>query len=92
MIDSSVVVQETYAAKPLLHAPEVEVGLGEVEVTDRIAGYRKIRTHSDETMSAHDIEMPPITLQTVALWLKLPDRLQEMIETINLILQADPCC
>ena len=79
MIDSSVVVQETYAAKPLLHAPEVEVGLGEVEVTDRIAGYRKIRTHSDETMSAHEIEMPPITLQTVALWLKLPDRLQEMI-------------
>jgi DEAD/DEAH box helicase domain-containing protein len=79
MIDSSVVVQETYAVKPLMHAPEVEVGLGEVEVTDRIVGYRKIRTHSDETMSAHDIEMPPITLQTVALWLKLPDRLQGLI-------------
>lgn len=79
MIDSSVVVQETYATKPLLHIPEVEVGLGEVEVTDRIVGYRKIRTHSDETMSAHDIEMPPITLQTVALWLKLPDRLQGLI-------------
>lgn len=79
MIDSSVLVQETYAVKPLLHAPEVEVGLGDVEVTDRIVGYRKIRTHSDETMSAHDIEMPPITLQTVALWLKLPDRLQELI-------------
>ncbi len=79
MIDSSVVVQESYAVKPLLHAPEVEVGLGEVEVTDRIVGYRKIRTHSDETMSAHDIEMPPVTLQTVALWLKLPDRLQGLI-------------
>jgi len=79
MIDSSVIVQETYAVKPLQHAPEVEVGLGEVEVTDRIVGYRKIQTHSDETMSAHDIEMPPINLQTVALWLKLPDRLQELI-------------
>ncbi|MHC1754748.1 MAG: DEAD/DEAH box helicase [Methanosarcina sp.] len=79
MIDSSVLVQETYAVKPLLYAPEVEVGLGEVEVTDNIIGYRKIRTHSDETMSAHDLEMPPIILQTVALWLKLPNRLQELI-------------
>jgi DEAD/DEAH box helicase domain-containing protein len=79
MIDSSVQVQETYAVKLLLHAPEVEVGLGEVEVTDRIIGYRKIRTYSDETMSAHDIEMPPITLQTIALWLKIPERIQRLI-------------
>lgn len=79
MIDSSVLVQETYAMKTLLHAPEVEVGLGEVEVTDRVIGYRKIQTHSNDIMSAHNFEMPPITLQTMALWLKLPDRLQEII-------------
>jgi DEAD/DEAH box helicase domain-containing protein len=79
MIDSLVLVQETYAIKPLLHAPEVEVGLGEVEVTDRVVGYRKIQTHSNDTMSAHKLEMPPITLQTMALWLKLPDKLQEII-------------
>jgi len=79
MIDSSVLVQETYAMKTLLHAPEVEVGLGEVEVTDRVIGYRKIQTHSNDITSAHNLEMPPITLQTMALWLKLPDRLQEII-------------
>lgn len=79
MIDSSVLVQETYSVKALLHAPEVEVGLGEVEITDRVIGYRKIQTHSNDIMSAHNLEMPPITLQTIALWLKLPDRLQEMI-------------
>lgn len=79
MIDSSVQVQETYAVKALLHAPEVEVGLGEVEVTDRVIGYRKIQSHSNDVMSAHDLEMPPVTLQTMAVWLKLPDRLQEMI-------------
>ncbi|MHB8103347.1 MAG: DEAD/DEAH box helicase [Methanosarcina sp.] len=79
MIDSSVLVQETYAMKILLHAPEVEVGLGEVEVTDRVIGYRKIQTHSNDIMSVHNLEMPPITLQTMALWLKLPDRLQEII-------------
>ncbi|AKB29192.1 putative ATP-dependent helicase [Methanosarcina siciliae T4/M] len=84
MIDSSVLVRETYAVKPLEHAPDVEVGLGDVEVTDTIIGYRKIRTRSDETMSAHDLEMPPITLQTVALWLKLPNRLQELIEAHKL--------
>jgi DEAD/DEAH box helicase domain-containing protein len=79
IIDSSVLVQETYAIKNLLQAPEVEVGLGEVEVTDRVIGYRKIQTHSNDIMSAHNLEMPPITLQTMALWLKLPDRLQEII-------------
>jgi Distinct helicase family with a unique C-terminal domain including a metal-binding cysteine cluster len=79
MIDSSVIVQETYAVKPLLHALEVEVGLGEVEVTDRVIGYRKIQNQSNDIMSAHNLEMPPISLQTMALWLKLPDRLQELV-------------
>jgi len=79
MIDSSVLVQETYAVKPLLHAPEVEVGLGEVEVTDRVIGYRKIQTQSNDVMSAHSLEMPQVSLQTMALWLKLPDRLQELV-------------
>lgn len=79
MIDSSVQVQETYSIKPLLHTPDVEVGLGEVEVTDRVIGYRKIQTHSNDIMSAHNLEMPPVTLQTMALWLKLPDRLQELV-------------
>ena len=79
MIDSSVLVQETYVVKSLLHAPEVEVGLGEVEVTDRVIGYRKIQTQSNDTMSVHNLEMPPVTLQTIALWLKLPNKLQEMI-------------
>lgn len=79
MIDSSVLVQETYAVKPLLHASEVEVGLGEVEVTDRIIGYRKIQTQSNDVMSAHSLEMPQVSLQTMALWLKLPDRLQELV-------------
>jgi DEAD/DEAH box helicase domain-containing protein len=31
-------------------------------------------------MSSHNLEMPPVTLQTMAIWLKLPDRLQEIIE------------
>ncbi|MGB9928609.1 MAG: DEAD/DEAH box helicase [Methanosarcina sp.] len=80
MIDSSVLVQETYAAKVLIHAPEVEVGLGEVEVTDRVIGYRKFQTHSNDVMSAHPLEMPPVTLQTMAVWLKLPDRFKETVE------------
>ena len=79
MINSSVLVQENYAIKTLLHVQEVEIGLGEVEVTDRVIGYRKIQTHSNDTMSTYKLEMPPTILQTMALWLKFPDRLQEMI-------------
>ena len=84
MIDSSVLVQETYAVKPLVHLPEVEVGLGEVEITDRVIGYRKYQTHSNDVMSAHPLEMPPVTLQTMAVWLKLPDKLKEMVEEYKL--------
>ncbi len=79
MITSSVLMQENYAIKALLHAQEVEIGIGEVEVTDRVIGYRKIQTHSNDTMSIYNLEMPPTTLQTMALWIKLPDRLKEII-------------
>ncbi len=80
MIDSSVALREAYAAKALEKVPDVEVGLGEVEVTDRVIGYRKIQSHSNEIMGTHELEMPPVTLETVALWLKLPERLQERVE------------
>ena len=79
MINSPVLVQENYAIKTLLHVPEVEMGLGEVEVTDRVIWYIKIQTHSNDTMITYKLEMSPTILQTMALWLKLPDRLQEMI-------------
>jgi DEAD/DEAH box helicase domain-containing protein len=75
MINSSVLVQENYATKTFLYAQEVEIGLGEVEVTDRVIGYRKIQTHSNEIISTYNLEIPPTTLKTIALWIKLPDRL-----------------
>lgn len=56
-------MQENYAIKTLLHVQEVEIGLGEVEV-DGVIGYRKIQTHSNDTMSAYKLEMPPTILQT----------------------------
>ena len=58
MITSSVLVQENYAIKAILHAQEVEIELGEVEVTDRVIGYRKIQTHSNE-MCIRDRTYPP---------------------------------
>jgi len=56
MINSSVLVQENYAIKTLLHVQEVEIGLGEVEITDRVIGYRKIQTHSNDTMSTYKLD------------------------------------
>lgn len=84
MIDSSLSVREEFAEKRLRHAEDVKVGLGAVEVTDRVVGYRKIQTYSEDTLSSHTVEMPPVTLETVALWLRLPNRLRELTETHNL--------
>lgn len=84
LIDATLNVREKSAEKKLGHAEDVKVGLGTVEVTDRVVGYRKVQHYSNDTLSTHAIEMPPVTLETVALWLRLPDRLWELVKARGL--------
>ena len=55
------------------------VSLGRIQVTERITGYEKRRLNGRDRLGIHDLELPPLTFETVGLWLTLPDALQEMV-------------
>lgn len=52
---------------------EVEVALGQVEVTTRVTGYDVLRLGSDEVLEHVDLDLPPSQLRTVAVWYAIPE-------------------
>lgn len=51
---------------------EGELGFGDVTVTTWIPMFKKIRFHSRESLGFEHLELPPIVLETVSLWLAPP--------------------
>ncbi len=51
---------------------EVEVNLGEVEVTTRVVGFKKKAQYSEEVIGEEPLDLPPYHFPTVALWFDLP--------------------
>lgn len=54
----------------------VEVGLGEVEVTTLVVGYRKKRQFTEEVIGEEPLDLPPQTIRTVAVWWTVPEELE----------------
>jgi DEAD/DEAH box helicase domain-containing protein len=50
----------------------IKVHLGEVEVTNNVVGFKKIRQFTEEVIGEEPLDLPPITFPTVALWFDLP--------------------
>jgi DEAD/DEAH box helicase domain-containing protein len=48
---------------------------GLVEVTEQVVAYQRKRLPGGETIEAHDLDLPPQTLVTRAVWYTIPDRL-----------------
>jgi len=46
---------------------------GDVTVETRITGFKKVRFHSVENIGYGDVELPPIILETVSVWLDLDE-------------------
>jgi DEAD/DEAH box helicase domain-containing protein len=42
--------------------------LGQVRVTQRVIGYRRVQQFREETLSVEDLDLPPQTFDTVAVW------------------------
>ncbi|MFB6264815.1 MAG: DEAD/DEAH box helicase [Bradymonadaceae bacterium] len=59
------VFEEESAAPGRIH-------FGEVRVSDRWVGYKKIKFETGENIGYGDIELPELDLHTMAYWLKLP--------------------
>ena len=56
------------------------LGFGDVTVITTIPMFKKIRFHSSESIGFEELELPPQTLETVALWFAPPERVtKEML-------------
>lgn len=42
---------------------------GEIEVTSRVTGYKRIKLHTHETLSQHDLELPEHRMITTGYWM-----------------------
>jgi DEAD/DEAH box helicase domain-containing protein len=84
LVNSEIFIKEKYTEKTLPSCKDVKVGLGAVEVVEKVTGYKKIRYFSEIILGEHPLEMPKLSLETVALWIELPDRFTDLVENHNL--------
>ncbi len=52
-------------------------GFGDVTVTTSIPMFKKVRFHSRDSLGFEELELPPQTLETVAMWFAPPEELAE---------------
>jgi DEAD/DEAH box helicase domain-containing protein len=84
LVNSEIFIKEKYTEKTLPSCKDVKVGLGAVEVVEQVTGFKKIRYFSDTVIGEEALEMPRLSLETVALWVELPDRFTDLVENYNL--------
>lgn len=61
-------------------------GFGDVTVTTAIPMFKKIRFHSRDSLGFEELELPPQSLETVAMWIAPPEQLAEEMLRQKLIL------
>jgi DEAD/DEAH box helicase domain-containing protein len=62
-------------------------GYGEVSVTTRATGYRKIKRYTHETLAWAPIELPEQALHTTGYWLTLSEALTEQLQESGILPQ-----
>lgn len=53
-------------------APPARIGFGEIRVTKRFVGYKKIKFGTGENIGYGEIHLPELDLHTMSYWLELP--------------------
>ncbi|MCU0490420.1 MAG: DEAD/DEAH box helicase [Chloroflexaceae bacterium] len=61
---------------------EIEVTVGKVEVTRQVTAYRRKEHYTGSVLGVHDLDVPPWTFRTVAVWWTVP---QTMVERLELV-------
>ncbi|HYN57813.1 MAG TPA: DEAD/DEAH box helicase [Motilibacterales bacterium] len=56
------------------HWGRVDVSCGEVVVTRQVTSYLVRRWPSGQVLAQHPLDLPPMALQTVAMWWSIPDK------------------
>lgn len=62
-----------------------ELGFGDVTVTTTIPMFKKIRFHSRDSLGFEQLELPPQSLETVALWFVPPEDLAGTLQERGLL-------
>lgn len=60
---------------------------GQVDVTTQVVGYQRRRIPDLQVLSTHDLDLPPRTLRTAAVWWTAP---AEVLEAAGVTLEAAP--
>ncbi len=68
-----VAVLETARTGTLRDEPGDAYGYGEVQVTTRLVGFKRIRFHTHENLAQQDLDGEPVEMQTTACWLVLDE-------------------
>jgi len=84
LVNSEILIKEKYTEKILPSCKDAKVGLGAVEVIEQVTGYKKFKYFSDTVIGEESLEMPKLSLETVALWVELPDRFTDLVEKYDL--------
>jgi DEAD/DEAH box helicase domain-containing protein len=80
MVSSDIVIKDTVHSKTLPTCNDVKVGFGDVDVTQQVTGYKKVRQRTDDDLGQYSLQMPKFTLSTEALWLEMPVMFAQAVE------------
>lgn len=67
------VIQEEQARPAGSEGLGFAVGAGEVSVTEKVVGYKKIKFHTHENVGFGDVALPEMQMHTTAFWLTVPE-------------------
>ncbi|HEU4401083.1 MAG TPA: Zn-binding domain-containing protein, partial [Candidatus Polarisedimenticolia bacterium] len=60
-------------------AGSLRASLGRLRVREELTGYEKRRLFGRDRLGLHDLTLPPLTFETVGLWITLPDALRDLV-------------
>src|SRR5262249_28688497 len=53
--------------------------LGRLQVTEELTGYEKRRLFGRDRLGLFDLDLPPLTFETVGLWITIPDAVRDRV-------------
>jgi DEAD/DEAH box helicase domain-containing protein len=59
----------------------LRAGLGRLRVTERVVGFERKSLQGQETLDAFELDLPPVSFETVGLWWLAPTPVEEALKT-----------
>ena len=57
----------------------IDARLGRIKVTEVLTGYEKRRLFGRDRLGLFELDLPPLTFETVGLWITLPDTVRDQV-------------